>query len=211
MLASLYPSTLDAGRPLACRAALWACRRCELMGRKKDCAANEGTWVRLARLVELGGLLEFVTDPPGPLNVPPVRHGPMVVGELIPPLRNWDACAEGRVCDDIAEPGRLGSFEVAVIGLCPFAVPSLLNSSPSSEAMSVMREDMTLGARVEPPVVKGVGNEFVVGERAEAGECGCSIVVAGTFYRRILIVILVEQLGIFDAQCMRLNSWPERG
>lgn len=79
----------------------------------------------------------------------------------------------------MAEPGRFGSFDVAVVGLGPFAARSLLNSSPSSEAMSVMREDMTLGARVEPAVGKGTGNELVVGERAEAGERGRSMSYVG--------------------------------
>jgi len=58
------------------------------MGRKKEWAASEGTCVRLARLVELGGLLEFVIDPPGPPNAPTVLHDPIVVGEPIPPLRD---------------------------------------------------------------------------------------------------------------------------
>lgn len=139
--------------------------------------------------MELGGLLEFVVDPPGPPNAPPVRHDPVVVGEPIPPLRDWDACAEGRVCDDIAEPGRFGSFEVAVIGRGPVAAPSLLNSSPSSEAISVMRDDMTLGARCDPAVGKGVGNELIVGERAEASERGPFVLLQGTYcHRKVFIV-----------------------
>lgn len=159
------------------------------MGRKKACAAKEGTCVRLARLVELGGLLEFVIDPPGPPNNPAVLQDPTVVGDPNPPLRDCDARAEGRVWDDIAEPGRFGSFEVAVVGLGPVAAVPLLMSSPSSEAISVMREDMTLEARCEAAVCKGVGNELEPGARAEAGDRGCSMLECGFYYREVSMVV----------------------
>ena len=115
------------------------------MGRKNACEANEGTCVRLVRLAALGGLLEFVTEPPGPPKFPPVLHEAVVVGEPRP-LRDGGARVEGRVWDDMAEPGRFGSVEAAVVGLPPVACPSFGNSSPSSEAISVMRDEMMLGA-----------------------------------------------------------------
>ena len=74
----------------------------------------------------------------------------------------------------MADPGRFGSVEAAVVGLRPTADPSAWNSSPSSEAISVMREDMMLGA-CEREVGNGVGKELVVGERAAAGERGRSM------------------------------------
>ena len=72
---------------------------------------------------------------------------------------------EGRVAEDIDDPGRFGALEAAVSGRVPLAAPSVWNSSPSSEAMSVMREDMMLGARCEPLVGKGLGKELLAGER----------------------------------------------
>ena len=53
--------------------------------------------------------------------------------------------------------------------------PSDWNSSPSSEAISVMREDMILGAW-EREVVNGVGKELLASERVEDGERGRSMV-----------------------------------
>ena len=122
---------------------------------------------------ELAGRLVFITGAPGPPNAPPVRHDPLVLGD---PIRSEvGAYAEGRVWDETVDTGRLGSEEAAVVGLLPVPAPSEWNSSPSSEAISVMREDITLGAW-EREVVNGVGKELFAGERVEDGERGRSIV-----------------------------------
>lgn len=77
---------------------------------------------------------------------------------------------EGRVCDDIADGGRLGSFRGRPDGR-PVAVRTVVAaqsgwySSPSSEAISVMRDDMILGARCESAMWSGVGKELFVGDR----------------------------------------------
>lgn len=78
---------------------------------------------------------------------------------------------EGRVAEDIDDPGRFGAVEAAVSGRVPLAAASVWNSSPSSDAMSVMREDMMLGARCEPDVGKGVGKELLAGVVAGARFC----------------------------------------
>lgn len=155
------------------------------MGRRKACEANEGTCVRLVRLVALGGLLKFVMEPPGPPNAPPILHEAIVVGEPIP-LRDGGARVEGRVCDDIAEPGRFGSIEAAVVGLPPIACLSPWNSSPSSDAISVIRDEMTLGACWEPDVGRGLGKELLTGVRGEGGEREGSIVTDEFIYGKVL-------------------------
>lgn len=76
------------------------------MGRKKADEANEGTCVLLIRLAALGGLLVFDIVPPGPPNAPPGLHPP---ANGTPRLDGGER-VDGRVCDDIAEGGRLGSF-----------------------------------------------------------------------------------------------------
>ena len=125
----LVPASLDlSSRVEGCptfvgRKPRWACNRCELIGRKKACEANEGTCVRLVRLVALGDLLEFVTEPPGPPKAPPVLHEAIVVGVPIP-FRVGGARIEGRVCDDMVEPGRFETMEAAVFGLPLMAWPS---------------------------------------------------------------------------------------
>ena len=106
------------------RAPLWACSRLELMGRKNAWEASEGTCVRLVRLVELGGLLESVMEPPGPPNAPPVLQDPIVEGEPRPRL-DGGGRVDGRVCAEVADPGRFGSVDTAVAGLAPAANPSL--------------------------------------------------------------------------------------
>lgn len=151
------------------RAPLCACRRCELMGLKKACDAIEGTCVRLVLLVAvvaLGGLLEFVIEPPGPPNAPAVLHELKVDGDPTPRL-DCGALVDGRVCADIADSGRFGSVDAAVPGLPPVVVglTPLRNSSPSSEAMSVIREEMTEGACCELAPGNGFGKELVTGER----------------------------------------------
>lgn len=122
---------------------------------------------------ELAGLLVFITGAPGPPNAPPVRHDTLVLG--VPIRSDGGAYAEGRVWDETVDTGRFGSEEAAVVGLLPVPAPSDWNSSPSSEAISVMREDMILGAW-EREVVNGVGKELLAGERVEDGERGRSIV-----------------------------------
>jgi len=137
------------------------------MGLKKACDAIEGTCVRLVLLVAvvaLGGLLEFVREPLGPLNAPAVVHALSVEGEPTP-RRNCVARVEGRVCADMADPGRFGSVDAAVPGLPPVGIASLRNSSPSSEATSVMRDDIMDGACCEPELGNGFGKELVIGER----------------------------------------------
>ena len=130
--------------------------------------------MRLVRVVEeLAGLLVFKTGAPGPPNAPPVLQDPLVLGG---PIRSeGGAYAEGRFWDDTVDTGRFGLEEAAVVGLLPVPAPSDWNSSPSSEAISVMREDMILGAW-EREVVNGVGKELLAGERVEDGERGRSMV-----------------------------------
>lgn len=72
----------------------------------------------------LVGLLEFVMEPPGPPKAPPVLQEAIVVGEPMT-FRDRGARVEGRVCDDMAELGRFGSIEAAVVGLALMACPSL--------------------------------------------------------------------------------------
>lgn len=134
------------------------------MGRKKACEANEGTCVRLVRLFALGGLLEFVIESPGPPEDPPVLHDASLAGEPIP-LRDGGGRVEGRVCDDTAEPGRLGSIEAAVVGLPSVACPSVRNWSSVSDARSVMRDEMILGACWEPEFGSALGKELLIGVR----------------------------------------------
>ncbi len=123
----------------------------------------------------LGGLLEFVMEPPGPPKAPPVLHEAIVLGELIPFL-DGGARVDGRVCDDMAEPGRFGSIEPAVFDLPPVACPSLWNPSPSSDTMSVMRDEIRLEGRWEPDVGGGLGKELLAGTWEEVGEREGSIV-----------------------------------
>ena len=75
------------------------------MGRKNVCDDSEGTCVRLVRLVALGGLLEFEMIPPGPPNAAPDLHPP----ENGTPRFDGER-AELRVCDDMADGGRMGSL-----------------------------------------------------------------------------------------------------
>ena len=110
---------------------------------KKAWDASEGTCVRLALLVELSGLLIDVEEV-GPEKAPPILHDPGEAGEGIP-LLDVVARVDGRVAEDMAEPGRLGSFDAAVWGRREAVVRSFWNS-PSSEATSVNRDDMMLGA-----------------------------------------------------------------
>lgn len=100
---------------------------------------------------------------------PLLLHEAIVVGEPIP-LRDGGGRVEGRVCDDCAELGRLGSTEAAVVGLPPVAGFSPWNSSPSSDAISVMRDEIMLGASWEPAIGSGVGKEVLTGVREEVGE-----------------------------------------
>lgn len=128
-----------------------ACSLCELIGRKKACEVREGTCVRLATLGERAL--------PAPL-LPATLGGPTPK----PALRRWDG-----VCDvsdlrfddwavpmeDGREGGRAGSPTGPVrpgtrpLDRCVLAaglVCAMLVASPSSEAMSVIRLDITLGA-----------------------------------------------------------------
>ena len=135
----------------------------------------------------LGGLLEFVTEPPGPPKAPPVLHEANVVGEPLA-LRERGARVEGRVCDDMAEPGRFGSVEAAVVGLPTVVCPSLWYSSPSSDAISVMRVEIMLGASWEPEFGSGLGKRLLTGVRGEVGESEGSIVTDRVSYRKALFV-----------------------
>ena len=135
------------------------------MGRKKACEAKEGTWVRLVRLFALwGGLLEVVMESPGPPEAPPVLHDASVAGEPIP-LRDGGGRVEGRVCDDTAEPGRFGSIEAAVVGLPSVVCPSVRNWSSVSDARSVVRDEMILGACWEPEFGSGLRKGLLIGIR----------------------------------------------
>lgn len=114
-----------------------ACRRCELIGRKKACDANDGTCDLLDLLVALIGLLVFHIIPPGPPKAPPRLDG--------------GGRVEGRVWDDLAEGGRFWSLrpvpdDVPVSAGKAVNTPFGLLSSPSSEPMSVIRDEMMLGA-----------------------------------------------------------------
>ena len=124
-------------------------------------------------------------EPPGPPNTPPILHEDIAVGEPTP-LRDGGARVEGRVCDDIAEPGRFASMEAAVVGLAPVAWPSSWKSSPSFDAISVMRDEMTLGACLELDVGGGLGKELLTGVRGEVGEREGSIVMDRISYRKEL-------------------------
>lgn len=138
------------------------------MGRKKACDCNDGTCDREVRLMALAGLLEFVMEPPGPPNAPPLFHGPNVPSDCFALLKGGARVEDRR--EDLAELGRFGSLDAAVPGLA-LTAPSDTNSSPSSDAMSVMREDVTLGALVLPLESSGLGKEFWKdGERGDAGE-----------------------------------------
>lgn len=59
---------------------------------------------------------------------------------------------------------------------------------------------MTLKVRCEPAVGKGVGNELMVGERAESGERGRSMSRRGASYRKVFIVDLKRRLEESEAQ-----------
>ena len=133
------------------------------MGRKKACEAKEGTCVRLVRLFALGGgLLELVIESPGPPETPPVLCDASVAGEPIP-LLDGGGRVEGRVCDDTAEPGRFGSIEAAVVGLPSVVCPSVRNWSSVSDARSVMRDEMILGACWEPEFGSRLGKGLLIG------------------------------------------------
>lgn len=77
----------------------------------------------------------------------------------------------------MADPGRFGSVEAAVPGLPPVGMFPAVKSSPSSEAMSVMREDIMEGACCEPEPGNGFGKELVVGEPRPPSAAECSIAV----------------------------------
>ena len=131
----------------------------------------------------LGGLLEFVMEPPGPPNAPPVLHEVIVFGEPMP-LREGGARIEGRVCDDMAEPGRFGAIEAVEIGLSCVACPSPWELSPSSDAISVMRDDVMLGASWELELGSGIGKGLLAGIGVEVGES--AIVNDSISYRTLL-------------------------
>ena len=106
------------------------------------------------------------------------------------PRRDGGARVEGRVAEDKDDPGRFGLVEAAVSGRLPVAAPSVWNSSPSSEAMSVMREDMMLGARCEPDVGRGLGKELLAGERGVvAGARFCAILTLCALNQSIFVMV----------------------
>ncbi len=110
----------------------WACSFCELMGRKKACDVSDGTWLLPAELVGLPA-----TDPE-------------VVEFMLPlfaerPLRSGCGCA----LEDtpvLAVPGLDSEAKrLLLFGFDAAAVCRASCSGVSSEAMSVMREDIMLG------------------------------------------------------------------
>lgn len=110
-------------------------------------------------------------DALAPPNAAPFLNPPNTPDDPMP-LRDGGARVEGRVCADIADAGRLGSLEAAVVGLIPAVARSVVELSPSSEAISVMREDIILGALKEPEGDKGFGKELFAEERVDGFAIG---------------------------------------
>jgi len=127
-------------------------------------------------VVALGGLLEFVIEPPGPPNAPVGLHEVNVVRDPAP-RRDCGARVEGRVCADMADPGRFGSVDAVVPDLSTVCIAPARKLSPSSEAMSVMRDEIMDGACCEPEAGDGFGKELVTGERRPLAAGGESIAV----------------------------------
>lgn len=103
-------------------------------------------------------------EPPGPPNPKalPLLH-PADIAEAPEkgvPRREGAALVDGR---DIDEGGRSGSLALFVED-CRVARPSGWYSSSSSEAASVMRDEITLGAEAWMEVEGGMEKEALVGE-----------------------------------------------
>lgn len=110
----------------------WACSFCELMGRKKACDVRDGTWLLP---VKLGGR-------------PPID--PDVLGVrlfLLFESARRSGCDGGKpVLEELpvlAVPGRESDTSRLLLGFT--AVFGASRSPPSSEAISVMRDDNMLG------------------------------------------------------------------
>jgi len=81
------------------------------------------------------------------------------------PLLDEGARADWRVCAEMGDWGLEESLTRLVEG-CLVARPSGWYSSPSSDTISVMREDMTLGGEVV--IDAGTGTGALAGEREAA-------------------------------------------
>ena len=121
---------------------LCACSRCELIGRKKACDVREGTCVLLTALCGRPVLA------PDTLLVTFVRCEGVLETK---PLREAEAWGQAPRCEEIPVTPVLGldvpsAVAVRVLGrrLCDEMVASAAYPSPSSETISVIREDNTL-------------------------------------------------------------------
>ena len=108
------------------------------------------------------------------LSIPPLLSVLEDPGEPIP-RRDGGAVVDGRVWDDIGEPGRYALLDRPVPGLKPVAGFSLPNSSPSSEPISVMRDEIMLAVSALP-AGKGFGNDALAGDLGAVEDAGSAMV-----------------------------------